>query len=227
MIERKVFPSSGSFLANAARVVSLVVFSAACHHKPPPPPPEPEPEPEVTEPKPIKEKKKPCEAMSEECVASGDTQAKIPGSNFVFIPPNTWAFAQESGQTIAKSKDVPAAMAVTGYDSGTPAEENKMRNALLPKLAQSIGVALPEKRKKPFLPTWEKPDDTQKVGESEFALWQAEDAKLGDKTGPVLVFGTKDSSGKKVLGIAFSPKGDDKTIDLIMKSLQTFGPGSY
>ncbi len=165
--------------------------------------------------------------MSEECVASGDTQAKIPGSDFVFIPPNGWAFAQESGQTMAKATDAAAAMAVTGYDAGTPAEETKMRNALLPKLAQSIGVTLPEKKKKAFTPVWEKPDDTQKFGDTEFALWQALDAKLGDKSGPVLIFMTKDSSGKKVLGLAFSAKDDDKTTEMIMKSLQTFGPGSY
>lgn len=226
MIERKVHPPSGSLLGVVVGSLGVLLLAVGCASKPPPPPPEPEPEPEPVHHAP-KEKKKPCEAMSEECVASPDTQAKIPGSDFVFIPPNGWGFAQESGQTTAKAKEVPAALAVTGYDAGTPAEESKLRNALLPKLAQSIGVSLPEKKKKAFQPVWDKPDATEKYGDTEFALWQADDAKLGDKVGPLLVFTTKDSSGKKVLGLAFSPKGDDKTVEVVMKALQTFGPGSY
>ncbi len=227
MIFRKV-PPSGSLFGFLVRPLCVVLLAASgCGAKPPPPVTEPlatdDQPPLVSK----KEKKKPCEAMSEDCVASGDTQAKIPGSDFVFIPPNGWGFAQESGQTLAKAKEAPAALAVTGYDFGTPAEESKMRNLLLPKLAQSIGVSLPEKKKKVFLPTWDKPDDKQKFGDTEFELWQAEDAKLGDKAGPLLVFLTRDSGGKKILGLAFSPKGDDKTVEVIMKTLQTFGPGSY
>jgi hypothetical protein len=219
MIFRKVFPP-GRLLG-----FSMTLFVAAgCSPKPPPPVEPVEEAPPA--PAPVK-KKKPCEAMNEDCVASGDTQAKIPGSDFVFIPPNSWAFAQESGQTLAKAKDAPAALAVTGYDSGTPADESKTRALMLPKLAESIGVSLPEKRKKAFVPNWDKPDDKQKFGDTEFELWQAEDAKLGDRVGPILIFVTKDSGGKKILGLAFSPKGDDKTTEIIMKSLQTFGPGSY
>ena len=228
MIFRQVSPPSGPLLGFLVRPLCVFLLAASgCAAKPPPPVPAPsntDDQPPLVQ---KKEKKKPCEAMSEGCIASGDTQAKIPGSDFVFIPPTGWGFAQESGQTLAKAKEGPAALAVTGYDPGTPVEEAKTRNLLLPRLAQSIGISLPEKKKKTFVPLWDKPDDKQKFGDTEFELWQADDAKQVDRAGPLLVFTTKDSSGKKILGLAFSQKGDDKTVEVIMKVLQTFGPGSY
>ena len=227
MTARKPLPPSGYSLASNARLAVIACTllmgcgpAVSQTHQPDQGPTAIKPS---SAPKP-----KPCEEMSEDCSASGDTQAKIPGSDFVFIPPAGWGYAQESAQTLAKAKAGPAALAVTGYDAGSASDEAKVRELLLPKLAGSIGVALPETRKKKaYAPTWDKPEATEKYGELSFDMWEAEDAKLGDRVGPLLVFSTKDSTGKKLLGVAFSLKGDDATINLIKESLKTFGPGSY
>jgi len=210
-------------LARTSWLAALAVLSLmACRPKPPPPPqPDPEPEPTATAPK-----KKPCVAMTEECVASSDTQAKIASSDFVFIPPAGWTFAQESGQTLAKAPDQTMAIAVMGLDLPTvAAEKTKARNGALTALAQSLGIKLPSKGVKTWSPDWAQPH-AETYGSAKYALWQNMDAKYGDKTGVFLVFTTTDSTGKEIFGIAFCPS-DDKSTSTITKSLETFGPGSY
>jgi hypothetical protein len=211
-----------SWLSRTLAAFALV-SAIGCRPTPPPPPPQPDPEPEPT----AAPKKKPCVAMSEECVASADTQAKIASSDFVFIPPAGWTFAQESGQTLAKAKDQPMAMAVTGVElPKSPAEQTKARDAVLPALAESIGLKLPAKGVKTWTPNWSTPVDKPKYGSAQYAIWQNTDAKYGDKPGVLLVFTTTDSAGKEILGIAVCPS-DDKSTSIITKSLETFGPGSY
>jgi hypothetical protein len=224
MISRMVAPPAGRSLRILLAAIAVVSVAACSPKAPPPPPPttsaEPVAKPEV--------KKKPCEAMNEECVASGDTQAKIPSSDFVFIPPTGWTFAQESGQTIAKLRDQPLAIAVTGLElPKAPGDQAKTRDALVLKLAESVGVSLPKKGSKPFATTWAQPaDPAAKYGSTTYAIWQNTEAKLGDKGGLLLIFTTKDSTGKEIVGLAFCPN-DEKSIALIQKSLETFGPGSY
>src|SRR5437868_2867115 len=128
MISRTVALPAGRSLRTFLAAIAVVSLPACSPKPPPPPPPVASSEP-VAKPEP---KKKPCEAMNEECVASGDTQAKIPSSDFVFIPPMGWTFAQESGQTIAKLKDQPLGMAVTGLELPKAApDQAKTRDVLI------------------------------------------------------------------------------------------------
>lgn len=206
------------------------MFASACSSTPPPE----DPQPTTAEPKKKKKKKevaeplKPkCESFAEECVATGDTQAKIPGSDFVFIPPIGWVFAQESGQTVAKAKDDLGYIAVTGLEGESAGDQDKMRDATYPKLFEAIGVTATDKRKKKFVPAWGKPDEERKTGDVVVKMWQADDAKHGDQSGPLLVFMTKDTSGHALLGVAFTKSGDTTAIKAIEESLTTFGPGGY
>jgi hypothetical protein len=191
----------------------------------------PEPEPtvataEVPPPPKMKAPPKPkCESMDEDCKATPDTQAKIAGTELVFIPPEGWNYAQESEHTVTKSKASVGAMAMGSFDSG--ADESKIRDATYGKLAESIGVTLPERFKKKFVPNWNKADDSKKTGDIEIKLWQADEAKRDGKSGYLLVLLAADPGGKRVMGIAFAPKDDDKAVEAISKSLETLGPGGY
>lgn len=190
--------------------------------------PAPEPVVATAEPPPPKMKEKPkpkCETFDEDCRATPDTQAKIAGSDMVFIPPEGWAYAQQSDHTVTKSTAEPGAMVMGSFDSGP--DEAKVRDATYEKLAEAIGVKLPERFKKKFVPNWKKADDSRKSGDVEIKLWQADEAKRDDKTGFLLVLLAEDPGGKRVMGVAFSPKGDDKAIEQISKSLETLGPGGY
>ncbi len=209
-----------SFLGAAAACAALGL--AGCPKKPAAPPPEPT----ATVAPVATPKKKPCVAMSEECVASADTQAKIPSTDFVFIPPPGWTFAQESGQTLAKLKDQPLAMAATGLDlPKAPTDQVKARDATFTSLTQAVGVPLAQQAGHAYSPRWTKSDDATKCGNTTCKIWQT-DAKLGDKPGVLLTFTTQDSGGKEILGIAFCPN-DAASVALVNKSLETFGPGSY
>jgi hypothetical protein len=213
---KRLAPRSGVLVAALA-----TLFASGCKHKPPPPPPQP-----TSEPAPPPPPKKACEAMNEDCVATGETQAKIPSSDYVFIPPPGWTYAQEAGQTIARVKDQPLAMAVTGVAlPPAPPDQAKTRDVLVEKLGEAIGVTLPKKGTKTWTPDWNK-GQPQTFGSTVYSVWQNTDAKLADKAGVLLVFTTKDSAGKEIVGLAFCPN-DEKSTALVTKSLETFGPGSY
>jgi hypothetical protein len=191
----------------------------------------PSPEPtvasaDVPPPPKLKPKPKPkCETLEEDCVSTPDTQAKIAGTELVFIPPEAWVYAQGTDFTLTKAKEAAGALAMTSFDAGP--DEAKVREGTYEKLAGVADVTLPERFKKKFVPKWDKADDTKKTGDIEVKLWQADDAKRDGKSGYLLVMLASDPSGKRVMGLAFAPKDDDKAVEAISKSLETLGPGSY
>jgi len=182
---------------------------------------------EPPDPPKLKPKPKPkCENLSEKCAATADTQAKISGSDLVFIPPEGWLFAQQTDVTLAKSEGSGGAMVVVGYES-TKAEETKARDKNYEKLLQMLEVTPPEKFKVRYVPIWAKPEASRKSGEMEIKLWQTDGAKRAGKVGFLNVLLGTDPAGKKILGVVFTPENDEKTADAVNKSLETIGPGSY
>ena len=179
------------------------------------------------EPDPPKSKPKPkCEDLAEKCAATPNTQAKIANADSVFIPPEGWIYAQLPEMTVANPDGKVGVMAITAFEGAGP-EEAKARDAMYEKLVQALKIAVPEKFKKKFVPVWGSPQDIRKTGSTEIKLWQAEQAKREGKSGFLLVLLTSDPAGKKILGVAFSPDGDETTVDAISKSLETIGPGGY
>lgn len=208
---------------------AAVVFAAAsilsigCSPKKPPDP-QPQPSASAAE-KPPAPKPKLCESLSEECIADGDkNRAKIASSDFVFIPPKGWIYATESGQTIAKLKGQPLAIAMTAIElPKAQADQAKTLDVLFPKLIEAAGVTLAQVNKKPWAPNW-KEQNKQPIGKAEFIIWENTDSKLGDKGGNLLTFTTKDAAGKTIVGVAFYPAENDP-MALINHTLETIGPG--
>lgn len=215
-------PRTASIGAGALALASIL--SIGCSPKKPP---DPIPDPtETAVAKPDPPKKKLCESLSEECVGDGDkNRAKIASSNFVFIPPKGWVYAQESGQTIARKKGEPLVLVATGLElPKAQPDQAKMLDAAFSTLAGSAGIALAQVNKKPFTPDWKKPADTPKIGANQFSIWENTDSKLADKGGNLLVFTTKDAAGKTILGVAFYPAENDP-MALINHTMETMGPG--
>jgi hypothetical protein len=221
-VPRDLSKSPGAALL-AAPLVASVLFAIGCSPKKPP---DPTPQPsESVAVKPPPPKPKLCESLSEDCVGDGDkARAKVASSNYVFIPPKDWTYAMESGQTIAKKKGEPLAIAAVAIDlPKAQADQNKTLAAAFTQLADAIGVALPEANKKKWAPEWGKGEKT-KIGANEYMVWENTDAKLSDKGGNLLTFTTKDGGGKTILGVAFAP-ADDAQMAVINHALETFGPG--
>ncbi len=182
---------------------------------------------DATVPEKPKEKPKPkCEDMTEGCQATADTQAKIAGVELVFIPPEGWVYAQGSELTLTSAKESGGILAMASFLP--EGDEAKAREAAYQKLVEKLEITVPEKFKKKYVPNWKKEDDKRKSGEVELRLWQAEDAKRSGEGGYLLVLLADEPGGKrKILGVAFAPKTDDKAVEAISKSLETLGPGSY
>ncbi|MFO0550716.1 MAG: hypothetical protein U0271_20140 [Polyangiaceae bacterium] len=166
-----------------------------------------------------------CEAFSENCSATASTQAKVAGANVIFVPPAGWLYAQQATETISKPKAGDGIIGMAAFEA-TDKELVKVRGENYDRLVGALEVTLPEKNKKKWTPNWDKPDQTRKSGDMEIKLWQLEKAKRNTKTGFVLVIIAADASGKKVLGLAFAPEGDDKAVEAISQSLETIGPGA-
>lgn len=212
-------------LSWAASVVCLFVVACGGTQEPDPEVPSAEATSSTTAAKPKREKPK-CLAFTENCIATADTQAKIPGSEAVFIPPAGWTYAQQSDATLTQIEGSPAVIALAGFDAA-PADEAKTRDSLYAQLLQVVEVSPPEKFKKKYAPKWEKADQERENGSMKLKLWQAEAAKRSGKSGFLLVLMTTDPAGKKIVGVAFSPDGDDASIEKISTALETIGPGSY
>lgn len=208
-----------------ALLVAASISALGCSPKKPPEP-VPDTTASVSEPKPDPPKKKLCESLSEGCVADGDKdRAKIASSNFVFIPPKGWTYAMESGQTIAKHKGDPLAIAMTAIDlPKAAADQGKTLDVVFPKLVEAVGVTLATANKKPWSPDWKKPNDSPKIGASQFQIWENTESKLADKGGNLLTFTTKDGGGKTIVGVAFYP-AENEPMALINHTLETIGPG--
>jgi hypothetical protein len=193
-------------------------------------PDKPEPEVATTEPEPppkLRPKPKPkCESFGESCAATADTQAKIAGSDLVFIPPEGWIYAQQADVTMAKTDSSSGGMAVVGYEAGK-ADEAKARDQQYERLLQLLELTPPEKFKVRYVPSWNKAEASRKSGDMEIKLWQADGAKRGGKLGFLNVLLGTDSTGKKILGVVFTPENDEKTAEAVNKALETIGPGSY
>jgi len=180
----------------------------------------------TSEPAKPKEKPKPkCEDMTEGCEATADTQAKIAASDLVFIPPDGWVYAQGAELTLTSAKEGGAVLAMASYEH----TDDKAREGAFTKLVEKLEISVPEKFKKKYVPNWKKEDDKRKSGDIELFLWQAEDAKRSGDGGYLLVLLADDPAGgkRKIIGVAFAPKSDDKSVEAISKSLETLGPGSY
>jgi len=207
-------------------VVALATVTGCPSSKPEPVVASADPEPNPSS-NPKKSKPK-CLDMGEKCKATADTQAKIANVDAVFIPPEGWFFAQQAELTVAQPDGLNGVMGITSFDAPTPGPaEAKARDAEYEKLLVGLKITAPEKFKRKYVPRWDKADDTRKSGNSEIKLWQAEQAKRDGKNGFLLVLLMTDPAGKKILGVAFAPEGDDKTVEAISKSLETIGPGTY
>lgn len=184
------------------------------------------PEPDTTsEPtaKPVEKPKPKCEDLAEKCAATAETQAKIASVETTFAPPEGWIYAQLPEMSVAQADGAPGAIALTTFE-GKDKEEAKARDAAYDKLLTSLEVTPPQKFKKPVAPKWDKPDDTNKDGKLEVKIWQMEGAKRQDKNGFLIVLMATDPGGKKILGVAFSPEGDEATGGAILKTVASFVP---
>src|SRR5688572_9036038 len=86
-------------LGNMLALVALLA-SVACSDPPPAPqpPPAPAPEPPPLPPPPVPK----CEALKEQCKATAETRARIPGTTYTFTPPEGWIYAQLEEATVAQ-----------------------------------------------------------------------------------------------------------------------------
>lgn len=186
-----------------------------------------EPAPDPTTSPPPKQKPKPkCEDMTEGCEATADTQAKIAGAELVFIPPEHWVYAQGKELTLTAAKETGGILAMVSFEP--EGDEAQARDAAYQKLVEKLEISVPEKFKKKYVPNWKKEDDKRKSGDVELKLWQAEDAKRSGEGGYLLILLADEPGGKrKIMGVAFAPKTDEKAVEAISKSLETLGPGSY
>jgi hypothetical protein len=208
-------PALRAAFSIAALVCSPALFGG-CAPPPPAAPAAPAPAP------PPKPKPK-CEALIEGCKANAKTRARIEGTDLVFTPPSGWIYAQEPEITRSRPKEGSALIGVTTFEDG----DAKVRDEAFTKLAASLEIEVPTSgfKKKPYRPAWNKPDDSKKPADVDIKLWQAADAKHGEEKGFLLVLLSPVQGGRSVIGIAFSPDGDDKSIEVIPGSLETLTTG--
>jgi hypothetical protein len=193
-------------------LATLPLLLAACGSPPKPPPPPP-PDDNVKWTQPTAAAAAPrCESLKEKCSVKGTTSARVGKTGYGVTPIEGWTYAQGEDILVAQKSAEGAAMAATGYEVPTPAnnankkQEAANRKAALEACAKEINVTLPKKE-----PTWTKPADTTESGPGKMNLWGMEGAARGDKKGFLLVFvpAAPLPEGKSLIGIGFIPEDDE------------------
>ncbi len=197
---------------------ALVIALGGCHRAPPiappPPPPPPPPPAAIVAPPPPK-----CELPEEACVARADTRARVPHIALQVTPPEGWTYAQGDAATIATGKN--AAFGVTTHPTAEGKGERGAREESLELVTDKLGVTMA--RKKDVF--WRNPDQRQKVGGVEVALYQVDGAKRDGKKGPLLVFVAKVEAGQTLVGAGFVSYDDTDNADrAILKAIDSLAP---
>jgi hypothetical protein len=200
-------------LSTAKRLMApwAVILGAACRHAPPPAPPPPPPPPLVVVAPPPAPK---CEKAEEGCVSRAETRARIGTVGWDFAPPEGWTYAQGDEVTTASMKS--ASLGVAAHDVANVKNEKALREEVLRRVADRLGVTLPRKREL----IKRRPDKREKMGALEVDLYQLDGGARDGKKGPLLVFAAKIGEGKVLLGLGFVADDDKDNADTaIMKAI--------
>jgi len=201
-------------------VMGLVMWATAACSSPPPPPPRPpkvEKEPEPRPPPPPK-----CEAIKDECKASGDTKARIPGTHYEFAPPSGWIYAQLEEATVAQVGDEGPVLVLTTFE---PGKVDKERVAVVQSFAELVLIEPPKRMRfrKRDTPGRDDYAEAEMAG-LKMSLWDRPGAMRGEDKGPLLVLSTK-LGDRDLFGLGFAPKGDDEGTKAILDALQSLAEG--
>jgi len=192
----------------------LVLLVSACSKAPVPPPPRPPPPP----PPPVvikKESPPKCESLTESCIATDKTRAKIKQGRLIFAPPSGWSYAQETEATEATIQG--AAFALTTFTK-SDAKSHVERDEAVKMLAGKLGLVLPKRHS--LLRAHA--DQKQKVGDLTVLLFQVGGAKREGKKGPLLIFTADISPSEELAGIGFVADDDKADRDqAILKAIQS------
>ena len=175
--------------------------------QPPPPPPAPAPAPEAPAPK--------CETLKEACKSTPQTQARIPGLEHVFAPPEGWSYAQLEEATVAQVGDEGAVMALTSFArEGKPTELGKKRLDLVKSLTELVLI------EPPAIKTLIKSDQETTIAGMKMQLWERKGAKRGKDSGALLILSAVVAE-RELFGVGFAAKEDTSGTEAILKALQT------
>jgi hypothetical protein len=219
MLSRTLRPVRGHLLAGAA--LAAIALGSACTETPPPKEPpatkSQPPPPEAPPPAPPA-----CVSLSEKCQATGETEAKVPGTALVFNPPDGWLYAQEEEVTLAQTPDGGPCLAMASFEKVGDFEG--ARTEVVDLLIRSVGVGLPEPPKGKPLIDWAEADAEQEIAGFKMGMWQREGASRVSIEGPLLMFSFDADDTHRVIGLGFAPKDDpaqsDKKILQAIESLR-------
>lgn len=173
----------------------------------------------TSEPEPPKPPPPKCEKLEEKCESKGGKKAKIPGSLLVFEPTNGWTYAQQEKITVAQLADEDACQGLVGHEVADAKKVDAARQTALELLAAELKLTLPKTKVQ-----W-KSGEKYEQSKVPQLRWTLEKVVRGAKKGDLLIVGTQPNDGKAVLGVAFVPSDDDKSIEKVLKSFDTIGAG--
>jgi hypothetical protein len=207
----------GRRLGNALVMASLAVValgaSAACSDPPPAPqpPPAPTPEPPPVPPPPAPK----CEALKEQCKATAETRARIPGTGYTFTPPEGWIYAQLEEATVAQVGERGAVLLLTTFaPESNPAQLSKQRSDLVTSLSELVTLV----PKTPVVLL--KPNQETDLAGLRMSLWERKDAQRAGDTGGLLILSAT-VDGRELFGVGFAPSSDKEGTTAILRALGT------
>lgn len=203
-------------------VVAMALLLGCGTPTPPPPPPQPSASP-APAPAPPPPK---CEALKEQCKAAKDTKARIPGTSYVFTPPEGWIYAQLEEVTVAQAgEEGPLLMLTTHAPDKDMRKSADQRVGLVKSLAEIVLLQPPARFVLFKMKTPGKDDYAEKpVAGVTMSLWERGGGNRGKDKGPLLIAAAT-VADRELLAVGFAPEGDQQGTGAILSALQTLTQG--
>jgi len=158
--------------------------------------------------------------MKEHCKAEADTKARIPGTNYVFTPPQGWVYAQLEEATVAQHTERGPVLLLTTYEPvHAVTKRSRKRTQLIASLTELVGIKPAGGSVVLF-----RPNEKSQMAGLAMSLWERPGARRGEAEGSLLILEAQVGE-RQLFGVGYAPANDAAGTSAILATIESLQVG--